>query len=120
MRPAAQQMELQQPVGKTTYKGNTKQKPQVSIWEPRDSNRVFVEVNGHRTVALIEVQTMAGDLIYAQFVYLYKLRVLKFERNTLATAIKGSNGNVHKTCEADLICVGYAETRMFYVAHLSA
>ena len=119
MRPAAQEMELQQPVGETKSKGMTKQKPQVSIRELRDSNCVFVEVHGHRTLAQIELQTIAGDLICAQFVNLYKLPVLKIERNTLATAIKGCKGNVDKTCEAELNWGGYEETSMIHVPHVS-
>ena len=89
-------------VGKTRSKEKTKRKPQVPIREPLDPNRVFVKVNGHRALALIDLQTIGGDLISAQFVYLYKLPVVKIEPKTLATAIKGSKGTVDKTCEVEL------------------
>ena len=90
MMTMAQEMQLQRPVGKTRLKEKTKQKPQVAIRSPLDPNRVCVKVTGHLALALIDLQTMGGDLIRAQFVYLYKLPVVKIEPNTLATAIKGS------------------------------
>ena len=55
MRTAAQEMQLQQPVGKTRSKERTKQKPQVAVREPLDPNRVFVKVNGHPALALIDL-----------------------------------------------------------------
>ena len=102
MRTAAQEMQLQQPVGKTRSKEKTKRKPQVAIRKPLDRNRVFVKVNGHPALALIDLQTIGGDLISAQFVSLYKLPVVKIEPKTLATPIKGSKGTVDKTCEVEL------------------
>ena len=72
MRPAAQEMQLHQPVGTTRFKEKTKQIPQVAIREPLDPNRVFVKVNGHPTLARIDLQTIGGDLISEQFVYLYQ------------------------------------------------
>ena len=71
LRTAAQKMQLQRPVGKNRSKNKTKQKPQVAIREPPDTNRVFVMVNGHPTLSLIELQTIGVDLISAQVVYLY-------------------------------------------------
>ena len=118
MRTAAQEMQLQQPVGTTRFQEKTKQKPQVGIREPLKPNRVFVKVNGHLAPTLIDLQTIAGDLISAQFVYLYKLQVVKIESKTLATPIKGSKGTIDKTCEVELNWGGYEETRMFDVAHL--
>ena len=76
-------------------------------------------MNGHPALSLIDLQTIAGDLISAQFVYLYKLPALKIEPKTLATAMKGSKGTVDKTCDVELNWGGYDETSMFYVAHLS-
>ena len=119
MRTAAQEMQLQQPVGETRSKEKTKQKPQVAVREPLDPNRVFVNVKGHPALALIDLQTIGGDLIRAQFVYLYKLPVVKIEPETLATAIKGSKGTVDKTCEVEINWGGFEETRMFYVSYLS-
>ena len=75
-------------------------------------------MNGHPALALIDLQPIGGDLISAQFVYLYKLPVVKIEAKTLTTAIKGYKGTVDKTCEVELKCGGYEETRKFYVAHL--
>ena len=76
-------------------------------------------MNGHPALALIDLQTIGGDLISAQFVYLYKLPVVKIEPKTLVTAIKVSNGTVGKTCDVEINWGGFEETRMFYVAHLS-
>ena len=50
MRTAAQEMRLQQPVGKTRSKEKTKQKPQVAIREPLDPNLVFVKVKDRKSV----------------------------------------------------------------------
>ena len=119
MMTAAQEMQLQQPVGKTRSKDQTKQKPQVAIREELDPNRVFVKLHSHPALTLIDLQTIGGDLISAQFVYLYKLPVDTIEPKTLATAIKGSQGTVDKTCEVELNWGGYEETRKFYVGHLS-
>ena len=79
----------------------------------------MVEVNGHQALAPIDLQTIVGDLITAQFVYLYKLPVVKIEASTLATAIKGSKRKLDKTCQVELNCGGNEESRLFYVAHLS-
>ena len=119
MRTAAQEMQLQQPVGKTRSKEKTKQKPQVAVREPLDLDRVFVKLNGHPALALIDLQTIGGDLISTQFVYLYKLPVVKIESETLATAIEAYKGTVDKTCEVELNWRGFEESRMFCVAHLS-
>ena len=102
MRTTAQEMQLQQPVGITRSKEKTKQKPHVAIMEPIDPNGVFGKVNGQPALAPIDLQTIGGDLISAQFVYLYKLPVVKIEPKTLATAIRGSKGTVDKTCEVEL------------------
>ena len=72
-------MQLQQPVGKTRSKEKTNGKRRVAIRERHDSNRVFVKVTGHPALPLIDLQTIGGDLISAQFVYLYKLPVVKIE-----------------------------------------
>ena len=110
-------MQFQQPVGKTRSEEKTKQKPEVASSEPLDPNRVFVKVNGHPALALIDLQTIGGDLISAHVVYLYKLPLVKIEPETLATAIKGSKGSVDKTSEVELNWGGCEETRMFYVAY---
>ena len=117
MSTAAQEMQLQEPVGQTWLQEETKQKPQVAIREPLDLNRVLVKVNGHPALALIDLQTIGGDLISPQFVYLYELPVVKMEPKTLATAIKGSKGTVDKTGEVEVKWGGYEETRTFYLAY---
>ena len=76
-------------------------------------------MNGNPALVLIHPQTIGEDLIRAQFVYPYKLAVVKIEVKTLATHIRGSKGTVDKTCEVELNCGGYEETRMFYEVHLS-
>ena len=95
-------MQLHQAVGRTRSKERTKQKPQVAIREPLDPNLVFVNVNAHLTLTPMDLQTIGGDLISAQFVYLYKLPVAKIEPKTLVTANKGSKATVDKTCEVEL------------------
>ena len=119
MRTEAQEMQLQQPFGGTRSKEKAKPKPRVAIREPLDPNRVLVKVNGHLALVLIDLQTIGGDLISAQFVYLYKLPVVKIEPKTLVTAIKGSKATADKTCKVELNWGGYQETRMFCIAHLS-
>ena len=104
---------------KTRYTAKTKQKRQVTIRKQLDPNRVFVKLNSHPALALIDLQTIGGDLIRAQFVYLYKLPVVIIEPKTSATTIKGSEGNIGQTCEVELSWAGSEETRMCYVAHLS-
>ena len=120
IRTAAEEMQLKQPVGKTRSKEQTKQKLSVVISKQLDPNRVFVKVNGHPALALLDLQTIAADIIRAQFVVLYDLPVVKIEAKAQATAIKGSQGTVAKTCEVELNWRGYQETRMFYVAHSCA
>ena len=109
VRTAAQEMQLQQPVGKTMSKEKTKQKPQVAITEQLNPNRVFDKVNGHPALTLIYLQTIGGDFISAQFLYLYKLPLVKIEPKTLATAIKGFKETVDKACEVGLNWGGYEE-----------
>ena len=55
IRSVAQEMQLQQPVRKTRLKGKIKQKPQVAIREPLNPNRIFVKMNGHLGLALIDL-----------------------------------------------------------------
>ena len=59
-------------------------------------------MNGHPALALMDLQTLEGDLITEQFMYWYILLVVKIEPKTLATAIKGSKATVDKTCEVKL------------------
>ena len=94
-----------------------KQKAQVAIGEVHNQNRVCVKVNGHPAFALLDLQTIAGDLNSTEFMYLYELLVVKFESETLATGIKESNGIVDKACEVDLYGGRYEWTRMFHVVH---
>ena len=65
-------MQLPQRVSNTRSKEPTKQKPQVALRKPEYPNRVFVVESGHRALALIDLQTVGGDLTSEQFVYLYK------------------------------------------------
>ena len=74
-------------------------------------------MNGHPALALIDLQTLGGDLISAQFLYLYKLPVVKIEPQTLATSIQRSKRTVDKTSELDLHWEDDEETRMFHVVH---
>ena len=107
IRPAVQEIRLQQPVWKSGCKDKTQEKSHVIIREPLDVDGLYVEVKGHQTFASIDLQTIVGDLMGAHFVYLYKLLEVKIEPRTQATAIKGSTGTVDKTCEVELHCAGY-------------
>ena len=89
------------------------------IRELLDPNRVFVKVHSHTANALLDLQTIGIDLSSVQFVYLYKLPVVKIEPKALATAIKALKGTVDKTYEVELNCGGYEESTMFDVAYLS-
>lgn len=64
-------MQLQQPEVKSRSKAMIKQTPQVAIKEPLDPNRVFIKLNGHPVLALVDLQNVRCDLISAQFVCLY-------------------------------------------------
>ena len=75
-------------------------------------------MNGHPALVLIDLQTIRGDHLSAQFVYLYKLPVVKIKRKTLSTAMKVSKGTIDKTCEEELDWGGDEETCMIYVEHL--
>ena len=112
-------MQLQQPVGKTRSEESQKQKPQLAFREPLNPNQGVIKVSGHPVLAPIDLQTIGRDLISAQFVYLYKLPLVKIEPKTLVTAIKGFKRTIDKTYKVELNWRGYEETRMFNVAHLS-
>lgn len=99
MRPAAQEMQLPQPVSKTRWKQNNKQKPKVAIEELLHANQVCVRLNGHLALASIDLQTLGGDLICTQFVYVYQVPVVEMEPTTLGTAIKASKATIDKTCD---------------------
>jgi len=93
MRTAAQVLSLQHTnkpiIAKNNYKGKTKAKPQST--EVIDYSRVQVKVNGHPTLALVDLQTTGGDLINAQFVHLYGLPTYGIDKKSLNTAIKGQS-----------------------------
>jgi len=72
MHTAAQVLSLQHTnkpvIAKNNYKGKTNAKPK-SI-EELDYRRVWVKVNGHLKLALVDLQTTNGDLIHGQFMHL--------------------------------------------------
>jgi len=118
MRTAAQSVSTQlQPLPKFSTKG--KPKPQPAI-KPLDNSKVQVQINGHKALALVDLQTKGGDLINSQFVYLYKIPTKSIAKKSLSTAIKGSRGTIDKTYEVEINWMGYVETRTFYVAHLAS
>jgi len=84
-----------------------------------DYSRVRVKVNGHPALALLDLQTTGGDLINAQFVYLYDLFTYGIDKKSLNTAIKGSKGVIERPCDVQMNYGGYTETRTLYVAHLA-
>jgi len=67
MRTAAQVLSLQHPskpvIAKNNDKGKTKAKVQST--KELDYSRVWVKVNGHPALALVDLQTTGGDLINA-------------------------------------------------------
>jgi len=69
IRTATQVLSLQytrKPViAKNNYRGKTKAKAQST--EELDYSRVWVNVNGHPALVLVDLQTTGGDLINAQF-----------------------------------------------------
>jgi len=121
MRTAAQVLSLQQNskpvIAKNNYKGKRKAKPQST--EELDYSRVRVKVNGHPALALVDLQTTAGDLINPQFVHLYCLPTYGIDKKSLNTMIKGSKGVIEKACDVQMDYGGYTETRTLYVVHLA-
>ena len=101
MRTGKQEMQLQQPVGNSTSKEKTKQKPRVAISEPLNPNGLFVKLNCHAALALIDLETMGEDIICAQFVHFYKLAGVKIQPETIATGVKGYKGTVDTTQEIE-------------------
>jgi len=67
----SQQQSSKQVSIKKYYKDKIKAKPQY-ITE-LDYSRVWVKVNGHPVVALVDLEATSGDFIYTQFVHLYGL-----------------------------------------------
>jgi len=92
MRTAAQVLSLQHTIKpvimKNNYKGKTKAKPQST--EELDYSRVRINVNGHPTFALVDLQTTGGYLINAQIVHLYGLPTYGIDKKSLNTGIKES------------------------------
>src|SRR5437868_13290932 len=117
MRTAAQHMTTKALPTKTT-KG-TKRIPIKPVVEPQDYSKIEVKANGFTALALVDLQTKGGDLINAQFVYIHRIPTKEIEKKSLNTAIKGSKGTIDKSCEINLNWLGYTETRILYVAHLS-
>jgi len=85
---------------KNNHKGKTKAKPQST--EELDYSRVRVKVNGHPALALLDLQRTGGDLINAQFVYLYGLPTYGIDKKSLNTASKGSKVVKEKACDVQM------------------
>jgi len=121
MRTAAQVLSLQHTskavIAKNNYKGKTKAKPLST--EELDYSRVWVKVNGHTALGIVDIQTTCGDLINAQLVQLYGLPTYDIDKKSLKTAIKGSKGVTEKACDVQMDSGGYIEARTLYVAHLA-
>jgi len=104
MRTAGQVLSLQHTnkpiIAKNNYKGKTKATPQST--EELDYSRVRVKVNGHPALALVDLQATGGDLINAQFVYLYGLTTYAMDKKSLNTGIKGSKGVIEKACDVQV------------------
>ena len=98
----------------------TNRKGHVAIVEVLYTTIVVVQLNVHLPLAHIDLQTMAANLINAQFVFLHILATVPIEPRTLATPIQASKGSVAATYEIQLPCGGCAQTRMFGIGQLSA
>ena len=118
MRTAAQSVSTQlQPLPKFSTKGVPTLQPAIV---PIDNSKVQVQINGHKALTLVDLQTKGGDLINSHFIYLCKMPTKSIENKSLSTTIKGSRGTIDKTCEVEIKWMGYVETRTFYVAHLAS
>jgi len=121
MRTAEQVLSLQHTskpvIPKNNCKGKANAKPQ--SMEELDYSRVRVKINGHPSLALVDLQTTSRDLINAQFVHPYGLTTYGIDKKSLNTAIKGSKGVKKKACDIQMYCGRYTETRMLYVMHLA-
>ena len=81
-------------MGKSRLTAMIEQKPEDKIRDPRDPNRVFVKVNSHPALAVIDLQATGGDLISTQFVYLLNLWLVMIESTTTANPMKWYKANV--------------------------
>lgn len=113
----AQEIQLQQPVHKTTFTEKVKQTPEVAIREPLHANRAFVNLNLHAALTLIALYTTTEHLNSVQFVYLHKLPIVEIIRQSLVSAITASKVAVDKTCEIEFNCGACEATGMFYVGY---
>ena len=102
-------------------KDKVRERPQFKVTkpEPSDFSKILVRADGHPVLALVDLQTQQGDLIDSKFVHLYRILTRSGEKNTLTTAIKGSQGTIDNECTIQLDLVGYLEEQTFYMEHLS-
>ena len=104
---------LQTPTTRAKTRQNSRSTKQL------DYSKVWVKVNGHPALALVDLQTTGRDLINAQFVHLYGLPTYGIDKKSLNTAIKGSKSMINKACDVQMDFGAYTETRTLYVAHLA-
>jgi len=92
-------------IAKNNYKGKTKAKLQST--EELDYSTVRVKVNGHPTLALVDLRTTGWDLIKAQFVHHYDLPIYGIDKKLLNTAIKVWKAMIEKACDVQMDYAGY-------------
>ena len=81
-----------------------KERPQFKATKPEPTNfsKVPGKADGHSTLALVDLLTQVGHLIYSQFDHLYRIRIRLSEKKTLNTAIQRSQGMIYKECTIQL------------------
>ena len=70
-------------------------------------------------LALVDLQTQEGNLMYSKFVHLYGIPTSLSEKKTLLAAIQGSQSTIDQECTIQLDWIGYLQEHTFYMAHLS-
>ena len=81
-------------------KDEIKKRPQFKPNKPKltDFSKVVVKANRQPALALVDLQTKAGDLINSKFVHLYRILTRPSEKKTATTGIKGSQRTIDKEC----------------------
>ena len=66
--------------------------------EPTNFSKVLIKADGHPALAIVDFQTQGGDLIDSKCVHLYRMPTRPYEKKSLTTTIKGSQGTIDKEC----------------------
>ena len=80
---------------------------------------VQLHINNQSVQGLIDMQTVGGDLISAQYCQLYNIPIKELTTSLqLDTTIKGSRSQVTKCAEVTLDWLGFQEPCVMYVTNL--